>query len=92
MIRQAVFHMHFVSAAKTLAADDFNFPYSLPMNEENEELSIEEQEQKTIAKAIQMSGGNLSKAARLLKIGRTTLYRKLNQYPHLKKLRHQSSS
>jgi len=47
-------------------------------------LSIDDAEERTIAQAIQATHGNLSAAARLLGIGRTTLYRKLHKYPHLK--------
>ena len=44
-------------------------------------------EEATIEQAILQSNGNISQAARSIGIGRTTLYRKLNQYPRLKKLR-----
>jgi transcriptional regulator of acetoin/glycerol metabolism len=47
-------------------------------------LSIVDAEERAIAQAIQAARGNLSEAARLLGIGRTTLYRKLHKYPHLK--------
>lgn len=91
VIRKAVYHMCFVRQSVILTADDFNFSHLTPSEKENKALSIEEHEQETIAKAIEIAGGNLSKAARLLNIGRTTLYRKLNQYPHLKKVRCQAN-
>jgi PAS domain S-box-containing protein len=43
-------------------------------------LSIEEAEQRTIINALKVSGGNVSKAARILGIGRNTLYRKMGKY------------
>ena len=42
--------------------------------------SLEELERQAIARAIDHLGGNLSDVARLLGIGRSTLYRKLEQY------------
>jgi DNA-binding NtrC family response regulator len=43
-------------------------------------MSLEELEQAAIEKALKRHGGNLSDVARQLGIGRSTLYRKLEQY------------
>jgi DNA-binding NtrC family response regulator len=43
-------------------------------------LSLEELERKAIERALKSHGGNLSDVARQLGIGRSTLYRKLEQY------------
>nr|WP_282943655.1 sigma-54-dependent Fis family transcriptional regulator [Paenibacillus sp. RC67] len=43
-------------------------------------LSLKEAEIQAIKKALRQTGGNLSKAATLLQIGRTTLYRKIEEY------------
>jgi DNA-binding NtrC family response regulator len=43
-------------------------------------VSLEEMEKHTIRAALEQYGGNLSDAARQLGIGRSTLYRKLEQY------------
>jgi len=43
-------------------------------------LSLEEMERRTIRRAVEVCGGNLSVAARKLGIGRSTLYRKMEQY------------
>lgn len=43
-------------------------------------ITVEEAERRAIESALRRSRGNLSEAVRLLKIGRTTLYRKLRQY------------
>ncbi|WP_306293539.1 sigma-54-dependent Fis family transcriptional regulator [Paenibacillus sp. 32352] len=42
--------------------------------------SLKEAEMEAIKRALRQTGGNLSKAASLLQIGRTTLYRKIQEY------------
>jgi two-component system response regulator HydG len=43
-------------------------------------ISIPESEKQTIANALAATHGERGKAARLLRIGRTTLYRKVKEY------------
>ena len=43
-------------------------------------ISVHDSEKETIARALRATGGERGKAARLLKIGRTTLYRKMKEY------------
>ena len=43
-------------------------------------LTLEELERRAITRAVELCGGNLSDVARRLGIGRSTLYRKLQQY------------
>ena len=43
-------------------------------------FSLEELERRTISKVLSLTKGNFSEAARKLKIGRTTLYRKAKKY------------
>ena len=45
-----------------------------------EVLSMEEVERQAIQRALKVAGGNVSRAARLLKISRNTLYNKLKKY------------
>jgi DNA-binding NtrC family response regulator len=48
---------------------------------ENDELvPLEELERRAILRALREAGGDKVAAARLLRIGKTTLYRKLKQY------------
>lgn len=56
-----------------LGEDDFEAPGSSVM-------SLRETECEAIKKALYMSGGNVSQAAKLLQIGRNTLYRKMADY------------
>lgn len=51
----------------------------IPAREE-ESLNLERLEHEAIIKAIEMAGENLSQAAKLLGIGRSTLYRKMERY------------
>jgi DNA-binding NtrC family response regulator len=43
-------------------------------------ISIPESERHTIEKALAATGGERGRTARMLGIGRTTLYRKMKQY------------
>jgi transcriptional regulator of acetoin/glycerol metabolism len=43
-------------------------------------ISLPESEKQAIVNALATTGGNRGEAARLLRIGRTTLYRKLKEY------------
>jgi len=59
-----------------------NLQYSsaLPRAESNEVMPVEEMERRLIFRALRETGGDKLAAARLLGIGKTTLYRKLKQY------------
>jgi two-component system response regulator HydG len=50
----------------------------LPQNDEL--LPLDELERRAIMRALRESGGDKLAAARMLRIGKTTLYRKLKQY------------
>jgi transcriptional regulator of acetoin/glycerol metabolism len=43
-------------------------------------ISLPESEKQAIARALAATNGERAKAARLLRIGRTTLYRKVKEY------------
>jgi len=47
---------------------------------EGETLNLEKLEQEAVMRAIELSGENLSQAAKFLGIGRSTLYRKIERY------------
>ena len=48
--------------------------------DELDTLEIEQWEKKLIVEALKRSGGSVPEAAKLLGIGRATLYRKIEQY------------
>jgi len=86
VIRQSAYHACLIRGVDWISPQDLP-----PLKREKPEtgktvlfLSIDDAEERAIAQAIQAARGNLSEAARLLGIGRTTLYRKLRKYPHLK--------
>ena len=64
--------------------DDFNSKIDLltaePQREDTESLDLKSVEQSQIIKVLRHTGGNKTEAARLLKIGLTTLYRKIDEY------------
>jgi two-component system, NtrC family, response regulator HydG len=53
--------------------------HAVPQDRETE-LNLEELEKAAIRQAISKHGGNLSKAAQELGLGRTTLYRKMAKH------------
>ena len=70
----------------TLMADDFFFLHHKGSNVEmaqpsaNDSFNLEDVERQTIQKAIQIHGGNISKAADELGLTRASLYRRLSKY------------
>lgn len=58
---------------------DFQFPGQHSVSTENL-TKLHDVERKAIAEAIRKNKGNLSKAAKELGLGRTTLYRKIEKY------------
>ena len=62
-----------------LFSNTMSEPYSLNSPVDNS-LSLRDTEKSAILTALDNTKGNLSKAAKLLKIGRTTLYRKMQEF------------
>ena len=69
-----------MSDSSELKVSDFLFDSNADTGSGKEILNLEEIEKKTIKNAIKKHQGNLSKAAKELGLGRTTLYRKMNKY------------
>ena len=68
-----------ISDGGTLRAEDIVVNRE-PQNTEYEELNISRLEERAIKRAIQHHQGNLTKVAKALGLGRTTLYRKMEKY------------
>lgn len=62
-----------------LSGHDFQFPEHQQLKPDNL-TNLHDVERKTIAESIRKNNGNLSKAAKALGLGRTTLYRKIDKY------------
>jgi len=74
-----------LGAGTSIALSDLPQPVtnktpSRPTQEMSRSSSLAEIERMSVLRAIEESGGDKQKAARLLGISRTTLYRKLNEY------------
>ncbi len=69
-----------MSESKTLNPNDFPLKIETQKSIGTNSLNIEELEKQAIKHAIQKNHGILSKAAKELGMGRTTLYRKMNKY------------
>ncbi len=63
-----------------LSPADFPLNLEAKNNSKSSSLNIEDIEKKAINEAVKKNRGNLSKAAKDLGMGRTTLYRKMNKY------------
>src|SRR5256884_1612367 len=76
-----------LSSGSVLTADDLaSVPYGTSARnapDRNELVPLEELERRAIANTLLETGGNKLSAARLLGIGKTTLYRKLRRYTQL---------
>ncbi len=73
-----------IDSAVVLAAGEEILPEDLGLRDtgDNElmSLKLEDWERKLIAEALRRTDGNVPEAARLLGIGRATLYRKIEEY------------
>lgn len=73
-----------LDSAVVLASGDEIRPEDLGLNDggldELESLRLDDVERKLIRKALERAGQNVPEAARLLGIGRATLYRKIDEY------------
>jgi two-component system response regulator HydG len=59
---------------------NLHYPTTERAPEKDELLPLEELERRAILRTLRQSGGDKLAAARILGIGKTTLYRKLKQY------------
>jgi len=70
-----------LSETNTLTADDFLFDKTSQTNSEiNKPISLEEAEKIIIRNALDRNNWNISETAKELKVGRQTLYRKIEKY------------
>ncbi|HYF69266.1 MAG TPA: sigma-54 dependent transcriptional regulator [Ohtaekwangia sp.] len=79
-LQHAVERAVILSDHPRLTKRDFLFSLKKPPSNREETLNLDEIERKTILNAIEIFNGNMSKVAKELGVGRTTLYRKLEKY------------
>ena len=73
-----------LDSAVVLAESEEIQPHDLGLRDSGDDdletLQIDHWERKLIVEALKRTGGNVPEAAKLLAIGRATLYRKIEQY------------
>ena len=79
-LEHAVERAIILSDGNKLMPEDFNFKKSTKSSAQVLTTNLEDLEKMTIEKVISTNEGNMSKVAKELGIGRTTLYRKLEKY------------
>jgi two-component system, NtrC family, response regulator HydG len=79
-LQHAVERAVIMSENRELTQHDFLLSPRKEMPGKNEDLNLDEMERKAITAAIRKYHGNLSKVAKELGVGRTTLYRKMAKY------------
>ena len=79
-LEHAVERAIILSDGSQLMPEDFNFKKSSKSSAQVLTTNLEDLEKMTIEKVITTNEGNMSKVAKELGIGRTTLYRKLEKY------------
>jgi len=69
-----------LSESPWITADNLNLNLAVELEEEAEDMAEEEKEKALLLQTLERTGNNRSKAARVLKLSRTTLYEKLKKY------------
>jgi len=79
-LQHAVERAVIMSEESKLQKNDFLFATKKAQLEKKDDLKLDEMERRAILFAIQKFKGNMSKVAKELGVGRTTLYRKMTKY------------
>jgi two-component system, NtrC family, response regulator HydG len=79
-LQHAIERAIIMSDGNKLRRGDFLLTPRKDLKNKKEVMNLEEMERKAIESAIQRYGGNMSKVAKELGLGRTTLYRKISKY------------
>ncbi|HEU5140756.1 MAG TPA: sigma-54-dependent Fis family transcriptional regulator [Bacillales bacterium] len=91
VLRQAAYLAYFTRKSTMIRNIDLHLPRKQPA-EGGPEDTLHTNEEEQISGAIRQAKGNISRAADLLGMGRTTLYRKMKRYPKLNELKSQLRS
>jgi DNA-binding NtrC family response regulator len=79
-LQHAIERAVIMSEHSQLKKQDFLLSNKIQISGANEALNLESMERRAIVKAIEKYEGNMSKVAKELGVGRTTLYRKMIKY------------
>lgn len=79
-LQHAIERAVIMADSTTLQATDFLFNRRGGVQNDSETLNLDEVEKAAVAKAIQLHGGNISKAAEELGLTRASLYRRMEKY------------
>lgn len=79
-LQHAIERAVIMTDSNSLQETDFLFSRSLTSGPSSNTLNLDEVEKSAIAKALQMHGGNISKAADELGLTRASLYRRMEKY------------
>lgn len=79
-LQHAIERAVIMTDSNSLQETDFLFSRSLTKGPSSNTLNLDEVEKSAIAKALQMHGGNISKAADELGLTRASLYRRMEKY------------
>ena len=79
-LQHAIERAVIMTDSSSLQETDFLFSRSLTSGPNSNTLNLDEVEKAAIAKALQMHGGNISKAADELGLTRASLYRRMEKY------------
>jgi len=79
-LKHAIERVVVLSSREVLGAHDFSFDYDAGPSSTPDDGSLKQAERRTIADALECSGGNVSRAAARLGITRQMLYRRMRAY------------
>jgi len=80
-LRNAIERAVVSTRGTTITPADLSFPLPAPANDDAQQTgSLEDVERSHIKKILRTTGGNIAKAAGILKISRLTLYKKIDKY------------
>lgn len=69
-----------VTESQWITVKDLNLDFSIELEEEPEDITEQEKEKVMLLQTLERTGNNRSKAAKMLKLSRTTFYEKLRKY------------
>ena len=79
-LKNAVNRAALIAESQWITVKDLSLDLSIELEEEPEDATDQEKEKVMLLQTLERTGNNRSKAARVLKLSRTTFYEKLRKY------------